>query len=83
LRESQAKSKFSQYKYREYVGVRQLRSVQTFKIITMPITKTRKLNVLPVKVQGESNLMVHADPPNVKNAREQVFVKIDISLKPQ
>ena len=44
----------------------------------MPITKNIKLNVLPVNVKGESNLMVHADYPNVKNAKEQVFVKVKI-----
>jgi hypothetical protein len=55
-----------------------MKNHQTFKILTMPITKNIKLNVLPVKVQGESNLTVHADPPNVKNAKEQVFVKVKI-----
>ena len=49
---------------------------QTFKILTMPRTKNIKLNVLPVKVQEESNLTVHEDHPNVKNAKKQVFVKI-------
>lgn len=44
----------------------------------MPITKNIKLNVLPVNVNGESNLMVHADYPNVKNAKEQVFVEVKI-----
>jgi hypothetical protein len=55
-----------------------MKNHQTFKILTMPITKNIKLNVLPVNVKGESNLMVHADYPNVKNAKEQVFVKIRI-----
>jgi hypothetical protein len=52
-----------------------MKNHQTFKILTMPITKNIKLNV---NVKGESNLMVHADYPNVKNAKEQVFVKIKI-----
>jgi hypothetical protein len=55
-----------------------MKNHQTFKILTMPIKKNIKLNVLPVNVKGESNLMVHADYPNVKNAKEQVFVKIKI-----
>lgn len=62
-------------------GIRGCTSIEISIVGFCLLTKTRKLNVLPVKVQGESNLMVHADPPNVKNAREQVFVKIDISLK--
>jgi hypothetical protein len=55
-----------------------MKNHQTFKILTMPITKNIQLNVLPVNVKGESNLMVHADYPNVKNAKEQVFVKVKI-----
>ena len=55
-----------------------MKNHQTLKILTMPIKKNIKLNVLPVNVKGESNLMVHADYPNVKNAKEQVFVKIKI-----
>jgi hypothetical protein len=55
-----------------------MKNHQTFKILTMPITKNIKLNVLPVNVMGESNLMVHADYPNVKNAKEQVFVEVKI-----
>jgi hypothetical protein len=33
-----------------------MKNHQTFKILTMPITKNIKLNVLPVKVQGEFKL---------------------------
>jgi hypothetical protein len=55
-----------------------MKNHQTFKILTVPRTKNIKLNVLPVKVQGESNLTVHADHLNVKNAKEQVFVKVKI-----
>ena len=55
-----------------------MKNHQTLKILTVPTTKKRKLNVLPVKVQGESNLTVHGDPQNVKNAKERVFVEVKI-----
>jgi len=55
-----------------------MKNHRTFKILTVPRIKKRKLNVLPVKVQEESNLTVHEDPPNVKNAREQVFIKVKL-----
>jgi len=58
-----------------------MKNHQTFQILTVPTIKKRKLNVLPVKVQGESNLTVHADHPNVKNAKEQVFVKVKRAVR--